>query len=237
MCRFYDPITEDDGECGDPNDMSEPNKTKYTMFHYYNIDGGINDDMGDDGGSGSSTPGSTASSTIDMAHLFDSSVSVNCASGTKDLGIQDGYHEGKKVKIRTCAIPNLSSTGGESDSTSSYFIRNSDGKAIVNSRVSGAVYNMVTSAKGDGVNLSAGSSFRSMAHQQYLWNKNPDPARVAPPGYSNHQMGVAIDFSDLPSSPGPVPGNSVWEWLSKNAGDFGYKNYPAEAWHWSPTGN
>ena len=34
-----------------------------------------------------------------------------------------------------------------------------------------------------------------MAHQQKLWSDNPNPAFVAPPGTSNHQMGLAIDFA------------------------------------------
>jgi D-alanyl-D-alanine carboxypeptidase len=76
-----------------------------------------------------------------------------------------------------------------------------------------------------------------MAHQQQLWVQDgEDPVRVAQPGYSNHQMGLAMDFSALPATPAPGSG-IVWDWLDKNAGKFSYKNYPAEAWHWSPTGN
>lgn len=172
-------------------------------------------------------PTETAGATIDMAHLFDSSVSVACDSNTKDLGIQDGYTDGKKVKIRICAVPNLPSSGEESNG--GYGVKGADGGAVVNSRVSGAVYAMVDAAKKDGVNLTAGSSFRTMAHQQALCPC--DGVSVAHPGYSNHQMGLAIDFS-IDSQSG-----QFWDWLSKNAADFGYKNYPAEAWHWSPTGH
>jgi hypothetical protein len=48
---------------------------------------------------------------------------------------------------------------------------------------------------------------------------------------------LAIDFAGLSASPGPVPGNAIWDWLARNAATYGYKNYPAEAWHWSVTGN
>src|SRR6185437_10171887 len=110
------------------------------------------------------------------------------------------------------------------------------GYAIVICRVSGAVLAMVTAADTSGVKLTAISSFRTMAHQQALCPC--DGIHVARPGYSNHQMGLAIDFGGgLPSTPGPIAGNQFWDWLSKNAAIFGYKNYPAEAWHWSPTGN
>ncbi|PJE65304.1 hypothetical protein COU91_02370 [Candidatus Saccharibacteria bacterium CG10_big_fil_rev_8_21_14_0_10_47_8] len=184
--------------------------------------------------------GGAAGATIDTAHLYDSSVNIACANHTKDLGIEDGYSGGNVVKIRVCALPNLPSTDDESND--GYGVSGANGGAVVNSRVSGAVYAMVEAAKKDGVTLTAISSFRSMAHQQYLCDHNTNCSsgtydRVARPGTSNHQAGLAIDFGGLPSSAGPVSGNAFWEWLSKNADSFGYKNYPAEAWHWSPTGN
>jgi hypothetical protein len=185
-----------------------------------------------DSGQGTGTD-TTAGADIDTAHLFDDSTKVACAPNTKDLGVQDGYHGGQKVEIRICAISNLPSTGEESNG--GYGVSGAGGKAVVNSRVSGAVYAMVAAANKNGVSLSANSSFRSMAHQQALCPC--DGIHVAHPGFSNHQMGLAIDFATLPSTPGPVPGNRTWEWLSSNATKFGYKNYPAEAWHWSPTGN
>jgi hypothetical protein len=193
-------------------------------------------------GSDSDATASTAGSTIDTANLYNSSVSIACAPGTTDLGIQDGYTGGQLVKIRICSIPNLPSSGEESTPGSAYYINNANGQAVVNSRVSGAVLAMVNAAKSSHVTLTASSSFRTMAHQQALCAANSlcvsgDYSRVAKPGTSNHQMGLAIDFAGLPSSAGPVTGNPIWDWLSANALNFGYKNYPAEAWHWSPTGN
>ncbi|MBX4197466.1 M15 family metallopeptidase [Candidatus Saccharibacteria bacterium] len=185
---------------------------------------------------------STAGATIDLAQLYNNSTNVACAIGTKDLGLQNGYTDGKLVKIRTCAVSNLPSGGEESIPGSTYYVNGANGYAVVNSRVSGAVYAMVQVAAKDKVTLTAISSFRTMAHQQALCAANSacssgDYTFVAKPGTSNHQMGLAIDFGGLPSTPGPVPGNTIWTWLSQNATLFGYKNYPAEAWHWSPTGN
>jgi D-alanyl-D-alanine carboxypeptidase len=126
--------------------------------------------------------------------------------------------------------------GPGEESSGGFGVSGADGKTVVNSRVSGAVYAMAEAAKKDGLELSSGSGFRTMAHQQSLCPC--DGITVARPGYSNHQMGLAIDFSAyLPSTPGPIPGNKYWDWLSKNAGKFGFKNYPREAWHWSPTGS
>ncbi len=246
-----DPLTDGDGICADPNNMKEPDKTKYIMFHYYTIDSGVNSDMedGDTGSSGSGSPGPPAGFTIDMAHLYDSSVSVSCAAGTKDLGIQDGYNNGNKIKIRICAIPNLPSTGEESNG--GYGVTGANGDAVVNSRISGAVLALVKAAKSDGIPMAANSSFRTMAHQQALWAANPDPTYVAPPGTSNHQMGLAIDYTMANSAKFndshttcvtvngrcEAPGDKVWEWLNNNANNFGFKQYVNEYWHWSPTGN
>ena len=173
------------------------------------------------------------SETINPGQLFESSVNIPCAAGTKDLGIQDGYTAGKLVKIRICAVSNFPSSSSESNG--GFGVSGANGKAVVNSTVSGIIYAMVNAAKADGVSLAAISAFRTMAHQQSLCPC--DGVSVAKPGYSNHQMGLAIDFAGLPFTAGPVPGNIFWNWLSANAGEYGYKNYPAEAWHWSPTGN
>jgi hypothetical protein len=196
----------------------------------FNTDLLTQDDLGSQGGSsgsGAAAPTDTAGATIDMSHLFDDSTSIACAPGTKDAGTDDGYHDGQKVKIRLCEIPNLATSGEE----------NQSGHAILNSRVSGAVFSMIKAAKDAGVTLSANSSFRTMSHQQQLWAQyGMDTSRVAQPGYSNHQMGLAIDFNGFGSgaAPGSGPG---WNWMASHAANYGYKNYPAEAWHWSPTGN
>jgi len=196
------------------------------------------DDLG--GNTAATAPSTSPGTTVDTAQLFTDSTSVACAAGTNDLGIQDGYHDGQLVKIRVCAVPNLPSTSEESNG--GFGITGANGKAIVNSRVSGSVLAMVKAAAKDGVTLTASSSFRTMAHQQALCAANAacssgDYTFVAKPGTSNHQMGLAIDFSGLPATPGPIAGSEIWTWLSQNASSFGYKNYPAEAWHWSPTGN
>lgn len=230
-----------DAKCGNTSDV---NWKRMMLFVFdtktmkaaacYEGDGvSCQDISAEGGGTSSSTTTSTASATIDKGSLFKDSTSVDCAEGTKDIGIEDGYTGGKKVPIRLCAIPGFSSTGKESNG--GYGISGAGGDVVVNSRVSGAVLAMYTAAKSDGVNLAALSSFRTMSHQQDLCPC--DGVHVARPGYSNHQMGLAIDFQSLPSSPGPIPGNKVWTWLSKNASKFGYENYPAEAWHWSPTGS
>jgi hypothetical protein len=201
----------------------------------YAKDNGLEDGSSATSADTTTTTNAVAGSILDDGHLFEDSTKVACAPNTKDLGIQDGYHGGTKVSIRICGVPNIPSSSEESNG--GFGVTGANGSLVVNSRASGVVYAMAEAAKKNGVALAANSGFRTMAHQQQLFAQNPDPNRVAVPGTSNHQMGLAIDFATLPSSPGPVAGNPIWDWLSKNAASFGYKNYPAEAWHWSPTGN
>ncbi len=239
----YDSSYESSSHCNDPSD---PNWLKIRFFIF---DTGVmegyacykgddqscqNDGFDDSSSAATINTTSTAGSSVDLSTVFDDSSSVACAGGTKDLGIQDGYHNGQVVKIRVCAVSDLPSTSEESNG--GYGVTGADGNAVVNSRVSGAVYALAQAAAKDNLPLIAASGFRTMQHQQALFAQNPDPTRVAQPGYSNHQMGLAIDFAGLPSTPGPATGNPIWDWLVKNAGNFGYKNYPQEAWHWSITG-
>ncbi|MGH1489754.1 MAG: M15 family metallopeptidase [Acidimicrobiales bacterium] len=59
---------------------------------------------------------------------------------------------------------------------------------------------------------------------------------TARPGRSQHERGLAIDFTynggsiSSHRSPG-------YKWLNANAATFGLKNLASEPWHWSTTGN
>jgi hypothetical protein len=214
--------------------------------------------------------GTTASSSIDIANLSESSSSVPCAAGTEELNgpgannTFDGYANGKKIAVKLCAVSglpvqNLDGDSAESMPGSSYYINGSNKRAIVNSRVSAAVVAMVKKAASQNVNLIAISSFRSMTHQTAACGgivsgsgaqANCVNGGYAPPGYSKHQLGVAIDFLDSNKNRTAncigshltatgkciAPGDRIWEWLTANAGTFGYKQLPKESWHWSPTG-
>lgn len=240
--NFYDPTNYNPGDCAQPSGLDA---TSWLQIRFFIFDTGVMEgyacQQGDEtscsnDGMNSAPQGasSTANSSIETSQLYQDSSQVACAAGTKPLGVQQGYTNGQEVDIELCAIPNFPSTGEESNG--GYGITGADGNVVVNSRVSGAVLAMINAAAQDGVKLTAISSFRTMSHQEALCPC--DGVHVAQPGYSNHQMGLAIDFGGgLPSTPGPVPGNQFWDWLSKNAGSFGYKNYDMEAWHWSPTGN
>ncbi len=177
----------------------------------------------------------TTSISIDTANLYKPSATIACASGTRDLGVHTGYANGSPLSIRLCALPNMRSSSSESTVGSKYYVAGANGNAIVNSRVSGAYYAMINAAKASGIQMYANSSFRTMAHQQALWNANPNPTYVARPGYSNHQSALAIDFGT--SSGSSIRRGDQWfTWLSQNAAKYGIKNYAPENWHWSPFG-
>ena len=127
--------------------------------------------------------------------------------------------------------------------------------------------------------IAINNAYRSASRQFGIWNRNflkyyeataekrralPDGehaeaaaellreyigVRVAAPGYSNHQGGIAVDLA-LRLKPDPEQlanerelGASMtqvdpwkdswfWHWLKERAGEFGFVEYEPEPWHW-----
>lgn len=174
-------------------------------------------------GEDENTGAATASTEIDLAAIFEDSTGIECAAGMPDAGLETGYYKGVAVPIRLCSIPADLTTFPQ---------------ARVNSRVSGAVFAMLTQMKADlGLaTVPVTDTFRTMAEQQCVAAGGCGAiGPAAQPGFSNHQMGIAIDFNVGIGSAAPTaPGNPVWEWLTANAGNYQFKQLPIEAWHWSP---
>ncbi|HEY7072468.1 MAG TPA: M15 family metallopeptidase [Acidimicrobiales bacterium] len=58
---------------------------------------------------------------------------------------------------------------------------------------------------------------------------------TAKPGSSQHEVGLAIDFTC--NGGGTVSkGTNCFSWLSAHAAGYGFYNLPEEPWHWSTTG-
>jgi D-alanyl-D-alanine carboxypeptidase len=92
------------------------------------------------------------------------------------------------------------------------------------------------------------SAYRSMATQAYMWESagGAHQSRVAPPGTSEHQSGLAFDFATFQTD--PYTGSPLWfeataahRWLRAHSHRFGFVNtYPrpgidgilAESWHY-----
>ncbi len=115
----------------------------------------------------------------------------------------------------------------------------------VHRSIAGPLAAMLAAADGAGITLTGGG-YRSAAAQVQTRRNNgcPDVYRspasacrppTARPGQSMHEQGLAIDFQCngalIRSRSGPC-----WSWLVGNAGRFGFRNLPAEPWHWSTNG-
>lgn len=111
---------------------------------------------------------------------------------------------------------------------------------------------LLIAAEDDGIVLG-GSGYRSpeVTARLRLANGCPDvdesPASscripTARPGSSQHELGLAIDFTwqgqtiCYPNRRSRCTGNAAFDWLRANASRFGFSNLPSEAWHWSTTG-
>jgi D-alanyl-D-alanine carboxypeptidase len=122
----------------------------------------------------------------------------------------------------------------------------------VNAAVAESVRAMLAAARADGLELADGAGgWRSQASQvalrrahcgtsDYAIYQMP-ASRCSPPtaipGTSQHERGLAIDFTCNGRPIGQHDhGNPCYLWLSAHAGSYGMHNLPSEAWHWSTTG-
>lgn len=101
---------------------------------------------------------------------------------------------------------------------------------------SGAVVAMFAAfTEETGLRLQSQSAYRSYATQVEVYTANGRAAAdtsIARPGFSEHQTGLAIDISALPSTcalSACFAGTAQGEWLAKNAWRFGFLlRYPAD---------
>lgn len=104
---------------------------------------------------------------------------------------------------------------------------------------------MVDDAKKAGVQISGGG-FRTKARQIELRKINgcPDvytaPASscrvpTAVPGRSLHELGLAVDVTSGGRTINSA--SPAFKWLKLHGGEYGFKNLPSEAWHWSISGS
>lgn len=155
------------------------------------------------------------------------------AAGAGDPGPTGGTTDGSP--------PQPTGTVGPEDVTSVRGIR-------VHRSIAGDIRALLDAAEADGVNLS-GWGWRDGATQIRLRREHcgtsdyavyrmpssqcrPPTAR---PGRSQHERGLAIDFTYNGGSIGSrrSPG---FKWLNANAATYGLKNLASEPWHWSTTG-
>ena len=105
---------------------------------------------------------------------------------------------------------------------------------------------MLKSAEEDGIILRVESGYRSAGYQRRIYKRMISEGRtfddivryVAPPGYSNHMLGTAVDF--YPSN-WRFADTEEYTWLKTNGSNYFFeevysennpKRLPWEAWHW-----
>lgn len=135
----------------------------------------------------------------------------------------------------------------------------SDGRIRLRQSAAQKYNEMVAAARASGVILSPISGFRTVEEQNYLFfevkaQRNQVASKraevSAPPGYSEHHTGYAIDVGD-----GNVPSTNLqiafentgaFKWLEQNAARYGFelsfpRNNPQgvsyEPWHWRFVGD
>ncbi|NJM57680.1 MAG: D-alanyl-D-alanine carboxypeptidase family protein [Synechococcales cyanobacterium RU_4_20] len=122
-----------------------------------------------------------------------------------------------------------------------------------------AYQNLEKAARADGVNLVLLSGFRSVEDQKYLFfgvkgergQTASERAKVsAPPGYSEHHTGYAMDIGDAAAPGSNLSDNfeqsQAFKWLEKNAAYSSFElSFPKgnsqgvnyEPWHWRFVGD
>jgi hypothetical protein len=123
------------------------------------------------------------------------------------------------------------------------------GSITVDSAMGPGLEAMLAAASADGITL-CGGGYRDPSEQIALREANcgtsyyaiyempssqcsPPTAR---PGTSNHEQGLAVDFTCNGGGAIPSQSSPCFQWLDANAADYGFYNLPSEPWHWSNDG-
>lgn len=116
---------------------------------------------------------------------------------------------------------------------------------------------MEQAAQQDGIHIAPISGFRGLEIQKFLFDKevkkygSPERAArwTAPPGYSEHHTGLALDLADQAHPECDVEScfadTPTYIWLTHNAARFGFElSFPRngaavlfEPWHWRYAGD
>lgn len=121
-----------------------------------------------------------------------------------------------------------------------------DYRIYLNKETRDAFVKMAEAAKSDSIILIVDSGYRSANFQKRIIKRRMELGDsfervmrfVAPPGYSQHETGRAVDL--VPSEV-RFAKTKIYDWLQENAGKFGFsETYPEdiipksrwEPWHW-----
>ena len=123
-------------------------------------------------------------------------------------------------------------------------------KLFAQEEVCAAFITMAMAAREDNVHLLVHSAFRSVWYQRKIFTNLMAEGRtwedlvryVAPPGYSEHMLGIAVDL--YPSN-WRFASTPEYAWLKEHASEYNFmesypefnqEGFPWEAWHWKYVG-
>lgn len=132
---------------------------------------------------------------------------------------------------------------------SSKYVYNGDKTIQIHGEVEPFLEDLIDDARDDGVDISIASGYRSFGEQSglkssYVFTYGAGTANQfsADQGYSEHQLGTAVDFTtdNIGGGFGGFQNTEAYEWLNKNAYKYGFVlSYPEgnayyqfEPWHW-----
>lgn len=120
-------------------------------------------------------------------------------------------------------------------------------RIYVTSETKTALLEMIRAAEKDTVFIQVRSGYRGFWYQKKIFERRMKEGKsfdevvnnVAPPGYSEHMLGKALD---LVTKTTPFGHSSAYKWLQINGGRFGFTEsypkdslaeFPWEPWHWN----
>jgi len=187
--------------------------------------------------------------------------SANLAAVDKELSDQIAAEQAELARqaAAAAAAANANAGGGSGSSSPGSVTPAPGGLASVSCSTGGSITvagsiaddlrAMLDAAAADGVGL-CGGGWRDPEQQIQLrrahcgtsdyavWEMpsgscSPPTAR---PGRSQHEVGLAIDFTCNGGGSITSSGSPCFQWLSAHAADYGFYNLPSERWHWSRNG-
>ncbi len=209
--------------------------------------------------------------TAASSFAFSEASTDNSAISVNEMSIQQNHQEPKETVIindteyavplswrgHKITMPDLTFPAVELLPTE---LTKNGSKIYLLKKAHDALVAMTNKAKQDNIILFVKSGYRSARYQNVIFQRLMKKGRafediarfIAPPGYSEHMLGTAVDFCP---SDWRFANSSEYLWLKQHAGEFGftetfpeqrYNNKPWEPWHWRyrdnteellPTGN